>query len=102
MRSSILLALALAACATASPELSPSPGRTLWIENRTPDALVVRVDGVRVATVLGQRGACIGLPGPGQALTAARHRPQGDVRRARGEHAAGWNWHIRSAPRAPR
>lgn len=102
---SLLLSLALAGCATASGELSESPStrRTLWIENRTPDALVVRVDGVRAATVLSQRGACIPLPAPGQRLTAraiGRTQSWSAPTFADG-HARAWSWRIRPALESP-
>ncbi|HYH78374.1 MAG TPA: hypothetical protein VEX86_01210 [Longimicrobium sp.] len=100
---SIFLPLAFAACATVSSELAPSAQRTLWIDNRTPDALVVRVDGVRVATLLGQQGACIRVPAPGQALTAravGRTRAYAAPSFIPGS-AAGWNWRIMPALGAP-
>lgn len=101
----IFLPLALAGCATVSSDLAgpASPGRTLWIENRTPDALVVRVDGVRAAMVLSQRGACIALPVPGQTLTVRAVGGQ-QTYAAPGiipGHAAGWSWNIRPALTSP-
>lgn len=102
---SILLPLALAGCATASNDFSrdPSPHRTLWIENRTPDALVVRVDGVRAATVLSQRGACIDLPTPGQTLTARAigHTQTWSAPAYVDGHAQAWSWRIRPALESP-
>lgn len=102
---SILLALTLAGCATAPNDFSPAPSaaRTLWIENRTPDALVVRVDGVRATTVLSQRGACIALPAPGQTLTAraiGRSRSWSAPGFVDG-HAPAWSWRIRPALESP-
>jgi hypothetical protein len=110
MRSiSITLILALAGCATASGthpdthDLPTTARRTLWIDNRTADALVVRVDGVRTATILSQRGACIALPAPGQALTARAIGRQQNYA-APGiipQHAAAWSWSIRPALGTP-
>ncbi|HEU4560593.1 MAG TPA: hypothetical protein VFS20_22265 [Longimicrobium sp.] len=101
--SSFLLSLALVGCTTASSEFSPAPKRTLWIENRTPDALVVRVDGVRVATVFSHSGACIALPAPGQRLTARAigRRETYPAPTFIGEQSLGWNWNIRMALGSP-
>lgn len=100
---SIFLPLVLAGCATVSNDLAAPAHRTLWIDNRTPDALVVRVDGVRVASLLSQQGACIRLPAPGQALTArAVGRPASYSAPAfTAEHAHGWSWRIRAALGSP-
>jgi len=100
---SIFLTLALAGCATVSQDLAAPAHRTLWIDNRTPDALVVRVDGVRVASLLSQQGACIRLPAPGQALTARAvgHRASYSAPAFAADHAAGWNWRIRPALGSP-
>ena len=103
---SIFLPLALAGCATVANDLSTpqaSSRRTLWIENRTPDALVVRVDGVRAATVLSQRGACIRLPAPGQTLTARAigHTETWSAPAYVDGHAQAWSWRIRPALESP-
>jgi hypothetical protein len=93
---SYLLSLALAGCATVSSSLS-QPGRTIRIDNDTPDALVVRVDGVRIGTVLNQRSACVRFPDAGRALTV---RAVGGADSYAApvfvpEQAASWTWHIR-------
>jgi hypothetical protein len=104
MRPILLLPLLLAGCATLSTnDPAPPAQHTLWIDNRTPDALVVRVDGARVATLLSQQGACIRLPAPGQALTArAVGQPASYSAPAfAAEHAFGWSWRIRPALGSP-
>jgi hypothetical protein len=90
-----ILSLALAGCATLAA--APTPRRTLRIENQTPDAVVVRVDGVRVATLLSRRSACIAAPEAGRRLSvsavgnpSARFAAPAFV----AGQSAGWRWRL--------
>jgi hypothetical protein len=102
-----LAPLALAACASVSQPSAESQSlparRTIRIENQTIDAVVVRVDGVRVATLLSSESACIAAPEVGRRLTVSA---VGDpsiyaAPLFNPDHANGWRWRLRARVSAP-
>lgn len=108
MRSiSCFIPLALCACAGVSRGSTDVPDlparRTLWIDNQTIDAVVVRVDGVRVATLPSSESACVAAPEAGRRLTVSAVGDRNIYAAPLFDpgHANGWRWRLRARVSTP-